>query len=44
MVYPNYIKKILVYAIKLLAYIKVLKSIILLSLILRVLIKGYIPN
>ena len=44
MVYPNYIKKILAYAIKLLVHTKVLKSIILFFLILRVLIKGYIPN
>ena len=44
MVYLNYIKKISVYMIKLLAHIKVLKSVILLFLILRVFIKGYIPN
>ena len=44
MVYPNYIKKISAYAIKLLVYTKVLKNITLLSLILRVLIKGYMPN
>ena len=44
MVYPNYIKKILAYIIKLLAHTKVLKSIILLFLILQVLIKGYMPN
>ena len=44
MVYPNYIKKILAYVIKLLAYAEVLKNIILLFLILQVLIKGYMPN
>ena len=44
MVYLNYIKKILAYAIKLLAHTKVLKSIILLFLILQIFIKGYIPN
>ena len=44
MVYPNYIKRILAYIIKLLVYIKVLKNIILPFLILQVLIKGYMPN
>ena len=44
MVYLNYIKKILAYMTKLLVYIKVLKNITLLFLILRVLTKGYIPN
>jgi hypothetical protein len=33
-VYPNYTKRILAYVIKLLVYAKVLKNIILLSLIL----------
>ena len=44
MVYLNNIKRILAYAIKLLIYTKVLKNVILLFLILRVLIKGYIFN
>ena len=44
MVYLNYIKRILAYAIKLLAYTKVLKNIFLFFLILRVFIKGYMPN
>ena len=44
MVYLNYTKRILAYVIKLLVYAKVLKNITLLSLILQVLIKGYIPN
>ena len=44
MVYPNYIKRISAYIIKLLVYTEVLKNITLPSLILQVLIKGYIPN
>jgi len=44
MVYPNYIKRILAYVIKLLAYTKALKNITLLYLILQILIKEYILN
>ena len=44
MVYLNYTKRILAYIIKLLVYTKVLKNVTLLSLILQVPIKGYIPN
>ena len=44
MVYPNYIKRISAYAIKLLAYTKALKNITLLSLILQILIKEYMLN
>jgi len=44
MVYPNYIKRILAYIIKLLAHAKALKNIILLFLILQILIKEYILN
>ena len=44
MVYPNYIKRILAYVIKLLVHAKVLKNITLPFLILQVLIKGYMPN
>jgi len=43
-VYPNYIKRILAYVIKLLAYTKVLKNITLLSLILQILIKECVLN
>jgi len=43
-VYPNYIKRILAYIIKLLAYAKALKNITLLSLILQILIKECVPN
>ena len=42
--YLNYIKRTSAYATKLLVYIKVLKNITLLFLILRVPIKGYIFN
>ena len=44
MVYLNHIKRILAYVIKLLVHAKVLKNTTLPSLILQVLIKGYIPN
>jgi len=44
MVYLNYIKRILAYIIKLLAYTKVLKNVTLLSLILQILIKVYMLN
>jgi len=44
MVYLNYIKRTSAYAIKLLAYAKVLKNITLLSLILQILIKECILN
>jgi len=44
MVYPNYIKKTSAYAIKLLAYAKVLKNATSLSLILQTLIKEYMLN
>ena len=43
-VYPNRIKRILAYAIKLLAYTKVLKNTTLLSLILQILTKEYMLN
>ena len=42
--YLNYIKRTLAYITKLLVYAKVLKNITLFSLILQVLIKGYMPN
>jgi len=42
MVYLNYIKRISAYVIKLLAHIKALKNVTLLSLILQILIKEYI--
>jgi len=44
MVYPNYIKRILAYVIKLLAHTKVLKNTTLLSLILQIYIKEYMLN
>jgi hypothetical protein len=44
MVYPNYIKRISVYIIKLLVHAKVLKNTTLPFLILQVFIKGYMPN
>jgi hypothetical protein len=44
MVYLNYIKRISVYIIKLLAHAKVLKNIILPYLTLQILIKEYILN
>jgi hypothetical protein len=44
MVYLNHTKRILAYIIKSLAHAKVLKNITLLSLILQMLTKGYIPN
>jgi len=44
MVYPNHIKRILAYAIKLLAHTKALKNVILLSLILQILTKEYMLN
>jgi len=44
MVYPNYIKRTLAYAIKLLAYAEVLKNVTLPSLILQILIKECVLN
>jgi len=44
MVYPNHIKRILAYVIKLLAYTKALKNATLLSLILQILIKECVLN
>ena len=43
-VYPNHTKRISAYAIKSLAHAEVLKNATLLSLILQVLTKGYVPN